>query len=198
MTLLRALAALSLLSASVSAQEICHEPSVCVPEEDLEKFVALVRERKCIDASVPEFTIDSITIVTDEDGRVFHSGADPRKPYRLTMKWCHLTVVADGEVEVVAALRPPETAGFRFRPKAYLGYLPFKLADREFEAGIDAGMLIDLAFIEWANFNLGAGFRSVGAGFGVDISQNFGAYVGYAAGWTGPLHNINAALYFAF
>ena len=187
-----------LLCSSASAQTPCRASAVCVPEKDLEKFVALARDRKCLDENEPEFTIDSISVVTDEDGRVFHSGADPKKPYKVTMKWCHLTVVGDGEVELVAAMKAPETSGFRFRPKAYLGYLPLKLSERDFNEGIDAGILLDLAFIEWVNFNVAAGFRSVGGGLGCDLTTNFGTYVGYAFGWTKPLHNVNAGLYFAF
>jgi hypothetical protein len=191
---------LVLLWAPAAASQPCDASAgkVCLPEADLEKFVALARERKCLDESQPAFVVDSISIVTDEDGRVFYSGADPKKPYKLTMTWCHLAVEGTGEVELVAALRAPETSGFRFRPKAYLAYLPLKLADRDFNEGIDAGLLLDVAFIEWVNFNLAAGFRSVGGGLGFDITRNFGAYTGYAVGWTKPLHNANLGIYFAF
>jgi hypothetical protein len=200
MTVMRVLAfwLLATLWAPAAAAESCEAGKVCLPKADLEKFVALARERKCLDESEPEFTLDSISVVTDTDGRVFYSGADPRRPYKVTMKWCHLTVVGDGEVELVAAMRTPDTSGFRFRPKAYLGYLPLKLSERDFDEGIDAGMLVDLAYIEWVNFNVAAGFRSVGAGLGFDLTANFGAYAGYALGWTDPLHNVNAGIYFAF
>lgn len=198
MKLLQTLAAALLICSSAAAQVPCRSPSVCVPGDDLQKFVALARERKCLDESEPEFTLDSIAVVLDTDGRVFHSGADAKRHFKVTLKWCHLTVVGDGEVELVAAMQTPPTSGFRFRPKAYLGYLPLKLADRSFNDGIDAGMLIDLAYIDWVNFNLAAGFRSVGGGVGFDLTKNFGAYVGYALGWTRPLQNVNVALYFAF
>lgn len=193
-----ALATLLLCAPAAAQPTPCAEGNVCVPEADLEKFVAIARERQCLDDKDPVFTIDSVTVITDSDGRVFYSGADPKKPYKITMKWCHLAIEAEGEVELVAAIRTPETSGFRFRPKAYLGYLPLKLADREFNEGIDAGILLDLAYIEWVNFNLAAGFRSVGAGLGFDLTTNFGAYAGYALGWTKPLHNANVGIYFAF
>jgi hypothetical protein len=186
------------LVTSVAEAQQCGNKSVCVPQVDLEKFVALARERKCLDESEPEFTLDTISVLTDVDGRVFYTGADAKKPFKVTMKWCHLTVVGDGEVELIAARQTPATSGFRFRPKAYLGYLPLKLSDRDFDEGIDAGMLIDVAFVEWVNLNLAAGFRSVGAGLGFDITQNFGAYTGYALGWTAPHQNVNVGVYFAF
>lgn len=191
---------LPVLWATSAAAQPCTPAAgkVCLPEADLEKFVAITRERKCLDDSKPEFTIDSVTIVTDADGRVFYSGADPKTPYKLHMKWCHYSIGAEGKIELVAALTTPETSGLRFRPKAYLGYLPLKLADRDVNEGIDAGILIDLAYIEWVNFNVAAGFRSVGGGLGFDLTSNFGAYAGYALGWTKPLHNANVGIYFAF
>lgn len=184
----------------VAVAQPCRSPAgtVCLPEADLEKFVALARERKCLDTESPSFQVDRIVVVTDSDGRVFHSGADPRKPYQLTMRWCHLTVEAEGTVEVVAAMATPETMGFRFRPKAYLSYLPLKVSKRDFNEGLDAGVLLDVGHYEWANFNLAFGFRSVGAGVGFDLTANFGLYAGYGLGWTYPLHNVNGGIYFAF
>ncbi len=177
------------------------EGQICVEKEDLKLFLKLAEERKCLDDTTPEFKLDSITIIMDEDGRVFYSGADPNKPYKLEMTWCHYKATGEGEVKVLAAMNEPPTWGFRFRPKAYLGYLPFKLMqkDSDFSSGLDAGLLLDVFYVKWVNFNVAAGFRSTGAGAGFDLTSNFGLYLGYSFAWDmKPTHNLLGAAYFAF
>lgn len=185
--------------ASAHGQETCSpEANVCLPKGDFQRFLDIALERQCLEHTKPSFELDRIEIVTDSDGRVFHSGADPKRPFVLQMKWCHYDVEGRGEVDIVAGMRVPERSGIRFRPKAYLGYLPLKLEKVDADEGIDAGVLIDWLYFDWINLNLAAGLRSVGAGLGFDITRNFGAYAGYGLGWTAPLHNINFAFYFAF
>ena len=203
----RFLVALGVLSyaSAVWAQETpCQNDStsVCVNREDLKKFLALAKERKCLDDTKPAFQVDPITIITDEDGRVFYSGADPKKPYRLTMTWCQYTIEGTGEVKLLAAMNEPPVWGFRFRPKAYLGYLPSKLilGDSDFKAGVDAGLQLDFLYYQWVNLNVTAGFRSTGAGLGFDLTKNFGVYAGYAFTWDmqPTPHNVLGSIYFAF
>ena len=59
----------------------------------------------------------------------------------------------------------PETSGFRFRPKAFMGVLPLKLIDDGFKSSLDVGVMLDLAYIQWANLNVYAGIRLVVAPF---------------------------------
>lgn len=173
---------------------------VCVLEEDLDKLLEIAAERQCLEKTKPKFQIDEVVVITDLDGRVFYTGADPKRPYKLKMNWCQYEVFAEGKIEVVAAMQEPDTWGFRFRPKAYLGYLPTRLlsSDPTLSDGIDAGMLLDFFYVEWASLNAAVGFRSVGVDLGVDLTANFGGYVGYGLGWNEPLHNISAGVYFAF
>ena len=191
----------------LSAQETPADPTcqntetqICVDKEDLRKFLALAVERQCLDQNTPEFELQPITIITDQEGRVFYTGADPDKPYKLTMRWCHYEVEGDGKVHLVAAMNEPPTWGFRFRPKAYLGYIPTKLlvSGPEFYDGVDAGVMLDLFYWQWANLNLTAGFRSTGAGAGFDLTNNFGLYAGYAFSWSDTPHNVLGGAYFAF
>lgn len=176
--------------------------SICVDRGDMAVFLSLAQEKYCQIHEPPVFELDPIVIITDSDGRVFFSGGAP-KPYRLKMSWCRTDVVADGSVNVVAAVQTPETWGFRFRPKAYLGYLPLNLlTDEPANRGIDAGLMVDVFHYEWINLNVAAGFRSLGLGLGFDLTSNFGAYAGYAFSWDffqgGPPHNVLTGLYFAF
>lgn len=182
------------------AEEPCAPPDnfVCLPREDFQRFLDIALERQCLERKPPTFQVDSITVLTDTEGRVFYTGADPSKPYQIHMRWCHYDVTAEGEVTLVAAMQTPPTSGVRFRPKAYLGYLPLKLSKGRLNDGVDAGLLVDWLFIQEFNLNASAGFRSLGIGVGVDLTQNFGVYAGYALGYTAPTHNINASLYFAF
>jgi hypothetical protein len=162
-------------------------------------MVQVLKERKCLDDSPPSFELDPIVIVTDEEGRVFYSGAKP-EPYTVKMKWCHYEVEAQGEVKVVAALGEKSEWGFRFRPKAYLGYLLNQpLHDgNSFNDGVDAGLALDFFHVYWANLNATIGFRSVGGGIGFDLTKNFGCYTGYALSFSDPLHNLAGGVYFAF
>jgi hypothetical protein len=171
----------------------------CVPPEDMQVFVGLLRERKCLTTEKPEFKLDPIEIVIDDKGRVFYSGADP-KPYKLHMKWCNFEVDGQGKVNLVAAMVEPPTWGFRLRPKAYLGYLPleFVVYGEDAKAGIDAGLLLDFFYFHWVNVNVALGFRSGGLDVGADLTKNFGVATGWALGWDGFRHNANAAIWFAF
>jgi hypothetical protein len=117
------------------------------------------------------------------------------------MEWCHYTVMGEGRVNLIAAMNEPPTWGFRFRPKAYLGYIPTQLlvSDPSLSDGVDAGLMLDLFYVQWANLNVAAGFRSTGVGVGFDLTKNFGVFVGYGFAWSlNPPHNALGAAYFAF
>jgi hypothetical protein len=173
---------------------------VCVREADLQDLLAIAKGHKCLEETKPKFKVDEVVIITDVDGRVFHTGADPARPFEIKVSWCHYEILAEGKVKLVAAVKEPETWGFRFRPKAYLGHLVSRLgkADSTFSGGVDAGLMLDLFHVEWVNLNAAVGFRSVGVDIGFDLTENFGAHVGYRLGWQAPLHNVGAGLHFAF
>lgn len=232
---MRYLLALLLLSAPVSAQQpapapvpspepeappVAAEPApegcdgTCVSDEDMKKFVQLLKDRQCLDTSPPTFELDPVNIVVDKDGRVFYSGAPPH-PYTVRMKWCNYEVEAQGKVNVVAAVLTPPIWGFRFRPKAYIGLLPGEAfyhaaenaaAELAGEATdslsvmdvIDAGVMVDFLHYDWVNLNVAAGFRSFGGGIGADLTDNFGAYLGYANTWGTWHHNLNLSIWFSF
>lgn len=188
--------ALLLIPSLASAQETCE--GTCVDDKDMKALMELARERKCLDTELPTFKLDPVNIVIDREGRVFFSGEKPH-PYTLHMEWCHLKVEAAGDVKVMAAVQEPPVAGFRFRPKAYMGML---LADPLREGAdpkdsIDAGLMLDPLYYQDFNLNIHAGFRSVGVGLGFDIFRSFGAYAGYALSYEWR-HNPEVALWFSF
>lgn len=190
--------ALCLFLARFALGAECAPGSTCVPPEDMKVFVKLLQEKKCLQSSKPVFQLDPITVVTDKDGRTFVSGDKPY-PYRLHMTWCDYTADAEGKVTATAARMVPPTYGFRFRPKAYVSYLPLEaIKDEKAGTGIDAGVLLDFFHWRWANVNAAVGVRSGGLGVGVDITSNFGAYLGYGITWGSWRHNPNGGLWFAF
>ena len=171
----------------------------CVAREDLKAFVEIAKEKKCLQTEKPSFDLDSVNIVVDKQGRIFYSGAAPH-PYRLRMNWCNYEIEAEGKVDVLAAVQEPPSAGFRFRPKAFLGVLllePFRDGN-DAKDGIDAGLMVDPFYFHEFNLNFHVGFRSVGAGIGFDVFRSFGLFGGYALSWDGFHHNPEAALWFAF
>lgn len=183
---------------------VCEPPATCVPKEDLDRMVEVLREKQCLISNPPEFELDPVSIVIDRDGRVFFSGAEPH-PYTLRMKWCSYTIEAKGKVTIIAAMREPPTWGFRFRPKAYISALPFEaiysdpeLDDLRVHDLVDAGAMVDFFYWEWANLNAAVGFRSLGGGIGFDLTSNFGAFAGYGLTWGDWDHNINLGLWFSF
>lgn len=177
--------------------EVCE--GTCVPKADMAMFVQLLKERKCLQDTPPTFKLDPVNIIVDRDGRIYHTGADP-KPYKLHMKWCNYEAEGTGKVNVLAAVQEPPSSGFRFRPKAFMGMLvlePFREGKKP-KDGLDAGLMLDVLYYKDFNLNVHAGFRSIGGGLGVDIFRSFGAYAGYALSWDGFHHNPEAALWFAF
>lgn len=177
--------------------EACN--GTCVAPDDMKKIVTVLQEAQCLKKEQPTYKLDPVNIVVDRDGRIFFSGADPQ-PYRLHMHWCNYDVDAEGKVNVLAAVQEPPSYGFRFRPKAYVGYLlaePFR-EGRTAKDGVDAGLMVDPFYVKDFNLNVHVGFRAVGVGLGVDIFRSFGGYAGYAISWDGFHHNPEAALWFSF
>lgn len=186
------------LALPASAAETCPEGATCVAKEDMEAFLQLLRDQKCRNENPPKYELDSIVIVEDKDGRIYGSGAEP-KPYTLRMKWCNYEVVAQGKVQLLVAKREPPVWGFRFRPKFSSGFLfTSAFTQKDALSAIDVGVLWEGFYYRSLNLNLATGFRSVGAGIGVDLTKNFGAYAGYALAYDGWLSNPYVGLSFAF
>ena len=189
---------LFLWSTSVWAQVTCAAEDTCVAKGDMEKFIAVLQEKRCLQSTHPTFHLDPVTIVVDKEGRVYYSGADP-KPYTVKMTWCGYDVTATGKIDLTVAKNEPPVGGFRFRPKfagSYLfvdGFSSTKSVD-----GVDVGILWDFLYYKAFNVNVATGFRSIGAGLGLDITRNFGGYAGYAFSWWTLKHNPQLGLYFSF
>jgi hypothetical protein len=185
------------LARPAGAEQTCPEGSTCVPPEDLKVFVELLKAQKCRDENPPKLVLDPIVIVVDREGRVYYSGGEPR-PYKVHVDWCNYQIDALGKVQVQVAQRVEPTWGFRFRAKAAFGYLPIEaLTEKDAGRGIDGGVLLEPVFLQWANFNVYVGVRSVGTGLGFDVLKNMTVYLGYALAWGTWRSNPHLAVGFA-
>lgn len=191
--------ALVLLTTPVLAQDKpCPAGSTCVPPEDMRVFVTLLREKKCQQETQPTFALDPITILTDRDGRTFVNGSQPH-PYTVRMRWCSYEATGVGQVNAVAARMPEPSWGWRFRPKATLGFLVADTFSQDrWSDGLDGGLLLEPFFLRWVNVSGYVGVRSVGGGLGFDLTKNFGVHAGYAVTWEGWRHNPFVSTYFSF
>jgi hypothetical protein len=180
------------------AQGTCAAGSTCVPPADMRVFVELLQEKQCLQKTPPQFKLDSITIIEDKEGRIYYSGAQPH-PYTLKMSWCGYEATGTGNVNVQVAIREPPVWGFRFRPK-FAGSFLFVDAFKQKNAAeaVDVGILWDFFYWHAWNLNVATGFRSVGAGVGVDLTRNFSLYAGYAFSFWTLYSNPQAGLSFAF
>lgn len=190
--------ALSLaVTAPVFAADDCPPGKVCISPEDMQKIIKVLQERQCLDETPPTFTMDPIRVTVDQEGRYYYTGSVP-KPYQVSIKWCHYTIMGIGKVELDVAIRTPEVWGTRFRPKAHLSYLPIPTLQGNWPNGIDVGVGAD--FLYYKSLNLGAlvGMHGVSVGPGYDLTKNFGLYGGYEVQWLAPHHGLALGAYFAF
>jgi hypothetical protein len=187
------------LSRNTMEVPIC--TGTCVPPSDMKVFLQLLKNKKCQLSESPKFDLDPIQITVDKKGRIFFSGDHPH-PYKLRMSWCNYAIEAEGKVDVVAGMVQPPIWGFRLRPKAYMAFLPTELTynadSRELGDLLDAGFMLDFLYYDWANLNAVVGYQSVGVGVGVDLTENFGAYTGYAITWGDWHHNMGFGVWFGF
>jgi hypothetical protein len=178
------------------AQE-CGQDSECVLQEDLEVLLSSVEEKQCLMTTPPRLTLDSITITTDEQGRVYYSGSAP-VPFGARLSWCNHEVQFEGKLKVVVAKREPKEWGFRFKLKFAGSFLFLDAFERSAQQAVDVGLLWDFLYWRSLNLNVATGFRSAGVGVGYDITKNFGVYTGYGFSFWTLKSNPQMGLYFGF
>lgn len=176
----------------------CVAGSVCVDPAEQAALTKVLQEKKCLLTDKPQFQLDPIAVVVDDQGRIYGTGAEPH-PYTVKMHWCSYDVTAIGDVKLQVAIKEPPTWGWRFRAKATLGVLFVNLVTADtWTKGIDGGLLLEPFYIKWLNFNLYVGVRSIGGGVGFDLTKNFGLFAGAAVSYDGWKLNPLVSAYFAF
>jgi hypothetical protein len=103
----------------------------------------------------------------------------------------------------------PDPWGFRFRFRFQAGLLLPEMVqsvkhagDDDEETGLeefwDLALAWDFLYYESLNMSVHAGVRSLGLGPGVDLTKNFGMYVGYSFIYSDLGHSMQTAAYFSF
>ena len=177
----------------------CSAGSVCVSPDDQVAIKQVLLEKHCLLTEKPTLQVDPITVVTDTQGRVYGSGADPH-PYKVQLHWCNYDVTATGDVELQVAVREPPTWGWRFRVKATVGFLfTDAILAKDAAQGIDGGLLLEPFYYKFLNANAYVGVRSVGLAVGIDVFKNVSVAVGYTLSYDGwhsnPFIGIGFALW---
>lgn len=186
-----------LFSKKSFAQDSCD--GKCVSNETLEKVKIALKELENIKNSpaTGEFK-DEIVIVHDWDGRVYINGGNPH-PIKMKLKiGDHIDRDMELRLPVVVYYRekPPDPM-FRLRFRAQFGLLIPSAID-SISSSFDAGIGLDWFHYSIFNTYIHAGFRSSGAGLGVDITKNFGFMTGYSVQYDGWKSQSLSGFYFSF
>jgi len=200
-----------LLAASASLAASADDPVPCVPEPggkcltkgQFEAVKKALEELDSIHKSPAVVTTpDSVVVISDWDGRVYVNGGDT-KPIRLKVKIGD-TVDRDMAVTLPSVVyyrpKPPDPM-FRLRIRAQAGLLVPELvrtAGGDKQSFWDAGIGWDFFHLGAVNLSAYTGVRSLGGGLGLDLTRNFGPYVGYSLVYDGLRSSVNAGVYFSF
>jgi hypothetical protein len=178
----------------------CPEPyTLCLVHSDEDTVVQSLKELKSIKESKAVFKLkEDIVIVRDWQDRVYVNGGSA-KPIDAELTLGN-TVSRDMQVQLPIQVyyrpKPPDPM-FRLRVRAQAGLL-IPTIWKDSKGGWDAGLSWD--FFHYDVFNLAAytGVRSAGGGVGMDLTRNFGPYVGYSLVYDGFTSDVMIGAYFSF
>ncbi len=178
----------------------CPPPfSLCLEPGDAKTVVESLKELRGIKESKAELRFkEDIVLVRDWQDRVYINGGEA-KPVDATLTLGD-TVSRDMQVQLPVQVyyrpKPPDPI-FRLRVRAQAGIL-VPVVWKDSKHGWDAGLSWD--FVHYDIFNLAAytGVRSAGAGVGMDLTRNFGPYVGYSLVYDGLTSGLMAGAYMSF
>lgn len=147
-------------------------------------------------------TQDPIVIIQDWQGRVYVNGGETQ-PLKLKLK---LGTTIDRDLSLVLPTqiyyRPkPTEPFFRLRIRAQFGILAPELVRTAYgnkQSFLDAGIGWDFFHVNSVNFSVYTGLRSIGGGIGLDLTKNFGPYLGYSLVYDGWRSSLLAGCYFSF
>ncbi|HEY8097920.1 MAG TPA: hypothetical protein VIE65_17825, partial [Methylobacter sp.] len=138
----------------------------------------------------------------DWDDRVYINGGS-KKPIQATLKLGD-TINRDMEmtlpIKVYYREKPPDPM-FRLRIRAQAGILVPELIHTlqgKNDPFWDAGIGWDFFHLNAVNIAAYTGIRSVGAGIGLDLTKNFGPYLGYSLKYDGFQSSLLTGIYFSF
>ncbi len=190
-----------LFPARATSQECppAQQCDLCLGPEDKKTVVDSLKELKSIKESKAVLKLKgNIVIVRDWQDRVYVNGGSA-KPVDATLTLGD-TISRDMQIQLPVQVyyrpKPPDPM-FRLRLRAQAGVL-VPMVWKDAKSGWDAGIGWD--FFHYDVFNLAAytGVRSAGGGIGMDLTRNFGPYVGYSIVYDGWQSGVFAGVYFSF
>lgn len=175
----------------------------CLTKEQLDGVKKALEELDKIHKSPAVVTTeDKIVIVSDWDGRVYVNGGTT-VPLRLKVRIGD-TIDRDMLMTLPAVVnyrpKPPDPM-FRLRIRAQAGVFVPELvmtATGNKQNFLEAGMGWDFFHLGPVNAAAFTGVRSFGGGLGVDLTRNFGPYVGYSLVYDGWRSSVQTGVYFSF
>lgn len=187
--------------------QICECPpegGICLTKEQRAQVTAAIEELDDIKNSKAEVEIlEPIIIIRDWEDRVYINGGE-KKPIKLKLR-IGKTINRDMEmtlpIQVGYREEPPDPM-FRLRIRAQAGFLIPTIFESPIKEhildGMDAGIGWDFFHLDLVNLSVYTGIRSVGGGLGLDLTKNFGPYLGYSLVYDGLKSNALAGIYFSF
>lgn len=178
----------------------CPPPySLCLAEDEKDLFLESLKELRSIKESKAVLKLKGeIVVVRDWQDRVYVNGG-AAKPVEATLTLGD-TISRDMQIQLPVQVyyRPkPSDPMFRLRVRAQAGLL-LPMIWRDSKGGWDAGLGWDFFHYDVLNVAAYTGVRSAGGGVGVDLTKNFGPYVGYSLVYDGLASGAMAGCYFSF
>jgi hypothetical protein len=182
----------------------CLPDGVCLNKEQKEQVTIAVKELDEIKSSKAKIEVtEPIIIIRDWEDRIYINGGE-KKPIKLKLK-IGKTIDRDMEmtlpIQVGYREKPPDPM-FRLRIRAQAGFLIPTIFESPIEEhildGMDAGIGWDFFHLDFVNLSVYTGIRSVGGGLGLDLTKNFGPYLGYSLIYDGFQSAALAGIYFSF
>lgn len=175
----------------------------CLTPSQFEQVKLALEELDSIHKSKATLTTeDQIVIIQDWQGRVYVNGGST-KPLKLKLK---IGETIDRDLNFVLQpklyYRPkPPDPMFRLRVRAQIGLLVPEMvmtAIGDKQSFLEGGLALDFFHVGLFNVSAYAGVRSIGGGLGIDLTKNFGPYVGYSFIYNELRSSCLTGVYFSF
>ena len=194
---------------NISTQECINNNSggVYLTKINKNKIIKALKELKNIYDSKAELIFkEPIIIIRDWKDRIYINGG-AKKPIKVELKiGKHIDRDFNASLPIrIFYRKAPPVPWFRLRIRAQVGILVLEAihdisGTNNLRPFWDAGIGWDFMRIPMINLNLAGytGIRSVGGGVGLDLTKNFGVYVGYGLIYNGFRSSVLTSFYFAF
>ena len=158
--------------------------------KEVSKKYELMDDPKSLTLDLPP-----MNIIVDRQGRVFSDTATST----ATIKWGSKTALLEVSAPVDVYRNPEPDLGFRIRYKASTWGIASLFDKNKPQKAIDAGISLEAFHWKDFNFSLVAGIKSFGVSAGMDVTKNFGIFVGGGSEYMLQLEpTAFAGIYFSF